>query len=148
MLGAHHAIRKLSRRRTSPFRAAEIVADDLRSFQVKDQYSGYLRKELTAQRDRHIADTRVHCCLFFINPTGHGLKPVSFDPDMFRLSDLIVDGPPIFSPLIAGCDSAAKVVGSGERGAGDCKVGFLDTGRAGLVQGKSKSIRLHGKLNL
>ncbi|KAJ9118228.1 hypothetical protein QFC22_004135 [Naganishia vaughanmartiniae] len=46
---------------------------------IKDQYSGYLRKELTAQRDRHIADTRVHCCLFFINPTGHGLKPVSLN---------------------------------------------------------------------
>ena len=28
-------------------------------------------------RDRYIPDTRVHCCLFFINPTGHTLKPVS-----------------------------------------------------------------------
>jgi septin family protein len=45
--------------------------------QIKDQHSAYLRKELTALRDRHIADTRIHCCLFFINPTGHTLKPVS-----------------------------------------------------------------------
>lgn len=43
---------------------------------IKDQYSTYLRKELTAQRDRFIPDTRIHCCLFFINPTGHSLKPI------------------------------------------------------------------------
>lgn len=41
---------------------------------VKDQHSLYLRKELTAQRDRHLQDTRVHCVLFFIEPTGHNLK--------------------------------------------------------------------------
>lgn len=28
-------------------------------------------------RDRFIPDTRIHCCVFFINPTGHTLKPVS-----------------------------------------------------------------------
>jgi septin family protein len=44
--------------------------------QIKDQHSAYLRKELTAMRDRYIADTRIHCCLFFISPTGHTLKPV------------------------------------------------------------------------
>lgn len=31
---------------------------------------------MTAQRDRFIPDTRIHCCLFFINPTGHTLKPI------------------------------------------------------------------------
>lgn len=46
--------------------------------QIKDQHSAYLRKELTAMRDRYIPDTRIHCCLFFINPTGHTLKPVSW----------------------------------------------------------------------
>ena len=35
---------------------------------IKDQHSAYLRKELTAMRDRYIVDTRIHCCLFFINP--------------------------------------------------------------------------------
>jgi len=44
--------------------------------QIKDQHSAYLRKELTAMRDRFIPDTRIHCCVFFINPTGHTLKPV------------------------------------------------------------------------
>ncbi|KAI9278872.1 Septin-domain-containing protein [Phascolomyces articulosus] len=43
---------------------------------IKDQHSAYLRKELTATRDRYIQDSRVHCCLFFITPTGHALKPI------------------------------------------------------------------------
>ncbi|RUS13748.1 Septin-domain-containing protein, partial [Endogone sp. FLAS-F59071] len=43
---------------------------------IKDQHSAYLRKELTAMRDRYIQDTRIHCCLFFISPTGHALKPI------------------------------------------------------------------------
>ncbi|KZW00586.1 septin ring protein [Exidia glandulosa HHB12029] len=43
---------------------------------IKDQHSSYLRKELTAQRDRHIQDTRIHCCLYFISPTGHNLRAV------------------------------------------------------------------------
>ncbi|KAK9375692.1 Septin-domain-containing protein [Lipomyces chichibuensis] len=43
---------------------------------IKDQHSAYLRKELTAQRERYILDTRIHCCLFFIQPTGHSLKPI------------------------------------------------------------------------
>ena len=43
---------------------------------IKDQHSAYLRKELTAQRERYILDTRIHCCLFFIQPSGHALKPI------------------------------------------------------------------------
>ena len=43
---------------------------------IKDQYSIYLRKELTAVRERHIPDTRVHVVLFFINPSGHSLRPI------------------------------------------------------------------------
>lgn len=27
-------------------------------------------------RERFIPDTRIHCCVFFISPTGHTLKPV------------------------------------------------------------------------
>lgn len=40
---------------------------------IKEQYSQYLRKELTAQRDRRITDTRVHAVLYFIEPNGKGL---------------------------------------------------------------------------
>lgn len=43
---------------------------------IKDQHSAYLRKELTAQRERYIQYTRIHCCLYFISPTGHSLKPI------------------------------------------------------------------------
>jgi len=41
---------------------------------VKEQHSQYLRKELTAQRDKFLPDTRVHCILYFIQPNGQKLK--------------------------------------------------------------------------
>lgn len=41
---------------------------------IKEQYSQYLRKELTAQRDRYIRDTRVHAVLYFLQPNGKGLS--------------------------------------------------------------------------
>ncbi|KAG0671395.1 cell division control protein [Kluyveromyces marxianus] len=40
---------------------------------IKEQHSQYLRKELTAQRERHIVDTRVHAVLYFIQPNSKGL---------------------------------------------------------------------------
>eukprot|EP00158_Paraphelidium_tribonemae_P003559 Partr_v1_DN26227_c2_g2_i12_m48601 putative Septin 3 len=38
---------------------------------IKDQYAMYLRKELSPTRDKRIADSRVHCVLYFIAPSGH-----------------------------------------------------------------------------
>lgn len=35
---------------------------------IKEQHSQYLRKELTATREPHIPDSRVHCILYFIPP--------------------------------------------------------------------------------
>lgn len=55
---------------------------------IKDQHSAYLRKELTAQRERYIQDTRIHCCLFFIQPTGHSLKPIDIVV-LKKLSDVV-----------------------------------------------------------
>jgi septin 3/9/12 len=55
---------------------------------IKDQHSSYLRKELTASREKHIVDTRVHCCLFFIAPTGHQLKPLDIAV-LKKLSDVV-----------------------------------------------------------
>lgn len=55
---------------------------------IKDQHSAYLRKELTAQRDRYIQDTRIHCCLFFIQPSGHSLKPIDIVV-LKKLSDVV-----------------------------------------------------------
>ncbi|OLL22245.1 Septin spn2 [Neolecta irregularis DAH-3] len=55
---------------------------------IKDQHSGYLRKELTAQRERYIQDTRIHCCLFFVQPSGHGLKQMDIVV-LKRLSEVV-----------------------------------------------------------
>ncbi len=43
---------------------------------IKDQYSLYLRRELTPNRDRQILDSRVHAVLYFVSPSGHGLAPL------------------------------------------------------------------------
>ncbi|TFK54631.1 GTP binding protein [Heliocybe sulcata] len=66
---------------------------------IKDQHSAYLRKELTAMRDRHIQDTRIHCCLYFINPTGHSLRPIDVIV-MKKLSEVVN-----VVPIIAKSDS-------------------------------------------
>ncbi|KAL8937805.1 MAG: hypothetical protein Q9211_003500, partial [Gyalolechia sp. 1 TL-2023] len=66
---------------------------------IKDQHSAYLRKELTAQRERYIQDTRVHCCLFFIQPSGHALKPIDIVV-LKKLTDVVN-----VVPVIAKSDS-------------------------------------------
>ncbi|KAG9047948.1 cell division control protein [Tulasnella sp. UAMH 9824] len=66
---------------------------------IKDQHSAYLRKELTAMRDKHIQDTRIHCCLFFINPTGHSLRSIDIIV-MKKLSEVVN-----VVPIIAKADS-------------------------------------------
>lgn len=66
---------------------------------TKDQHSAYLRKELTAMRDRQIVDTRVHCCLYFIRPSGHSLKPIDIIV-MKKLADVVN-----VVPVIAKSDS-------------------------------------------
>ena len=66
---------------------------------IKDQHSAYLRKELTAKRDRYIQDTRIHCCLYFINPTGHSLRPIDIIV-MKKLSEVVN-----VVPVIAKADS-------------------------------------------
>ena len=66
---------------------------------IKDQHSAYLRRELTATRDKFIIDSRIHCCLFFIAPTGHQLKPLDVQV-LKRLSDVVN-----VVPVIAKSDS-------------------------------------------
>ena len=39
---------------------------------VDQQYEAYLQDESGLNR-RHIVDNRVHCCLYFVCPHGHGL---------------------------------------------------------------------------
>jgi len=50
-------------------------------------------------RDRYIQDTRIHCCLYFINPTGHSLRPIDVIV-MKKLSEVVN-----VVPVIAKSDS-------------------------------------------
>lgn len=50
-------------------------------------------------RDRYIQDTRIHCCLYFINPTGHALRPIDVIV-MKKLSEVVN-----VVPVIAKSDS-------------------------------------------
>ena len=43
---------------------------------IDAQYEKYLQDESGLNR-RNIVDGRVHCCFYFINPSGHGSVPVS-----------------------------------------------------------------------
>lgn len=38
---------------------------------INGQYEQYLQEEILITRQRHIPDTRVHCCVYFVAPTGH-----------------------------------------------------------------------------
>lgn len=43
---------------------------------INRQYDIYLNEEISINRRIRIPDNRVHCCLYFIAPTGHRLKPL------------------------------------------------------------------------
>ncbi|XP_077996112.1 septin-2B-like [Glandiceps talaboti] len=45
---------------------------------IDEQFERYLQDESGLNR-RNIIDNRVHCCFYFISPTGHGLKPLDID---------------------------------------------------------------------
>jgi len=42
---------------------------------IDDQFEKYFKDESGLNR-RNIVDNRIHCCFYFINPAGHGLKPL------------------------------------------------------------------------
>ncbi|XP_028001406.1 septin-12 isoform X2 [Eptesicus fuscus] len=46
---------------------------------INGQYEQYLQEELLITRQRHIPDTRVHCCVYFVPPTGHSLRPLDIE---------------------------------------------------------------------
>ncbi|KAK3084955.1 hypothetical protein FSP39_022047 [Pinctada imbricata] len=50
---------------------------------VDRQFDQYYQAESGVNR-KNIQDTRVHCCLYFISPYGHGLKPL----DVFMMKQL------------------------------------------------------------
>lgn len=63
---------------------------------INEQYEKFLKEEVNIARKKRIPDTRVHCCLYFISPTGHSYVPdpllllawvqgVSFVPKDWRI---------------------------------------------------------------
>uniref|UniRef100_G1RFT5 Septin 12 n=1 Tax=Nomascus leucogenys TaxID=61853 RepID=G1RFT5_NOMLE len=46
---------------------------------INEQYERYLQEEILITRQRHIPDTRVHCCVYFVPPTGHCLRPLDIE---------------------------------------------------------------------
>ncbi|XP_043940939.1 septin-9 isoform X3 [Protopterus annectens] len=55
---------------------------------INHQYETYLQEEININRKKRIPDTRVHCCIYFIPPTGHSLRPLDVE-FMRRLSKVV-----------------------------------------------------------
>ena len=55
---------------------------------VESQYEAFLDAETRVNRITAMPDTRVHACLYFIAPSGHGLKPLDVE-FMKRLHDKV-----------------------------------------------------------
>ncbi|KAM6972177.1 neuronal-specific septin-3 [Aplochiton taeniatus] len=66
---------------------------------INEQYEKFLKEEVNITRKKRIPDTRVHCCLYFIPPTGHSLRPldVEFMKHLSRAVNII--------PVIAKSDT-------------------------------------------
>lgn len=62
---------------------------------INEQYEKYLSEEINISRKKHIPDSRVHVCLYFIAPTGHGLKPL--DIEFMKRLDKVVNVVPVIS---------------------------------------------------
>ncbi|XP_076667066.1 septin 7-like protein pnut isoform X4 [Andrena cerasifolii] len=54
---------------------------------IESKYEEFLNAESRVVR-RQIPDSRVHCCLYFVAPSGHGLKPLDVE-FMQRLHDKV-----------------------------------------------------------
>ncbi|CAL8332784.1 unnamed protein product [Merluccius merluccius] len=46
---------------------------------INEQYEKFLKEEVNITRKKRIPDTRVHCCLYFISPTGHSLRQLDIE---------------------------------------------------------------------
>ncbi|XP_064171300.1 neuronal-specific septin-3-like [Anguilla rostrata] len=55
---------------------------------ISEQYEKFLKEEMNIARKKRIPDTRVHCCLYFISPTGHSLRQLDVEV-MKRLSTVV-----------------------------------------------------------
>ena len=83
---------------------------------IESRYEEYLNAESRVHR-REVLDSRVHCCIYFIAPSGHSLKPLDVE-FMKRLHDKVN-----IVPVIAKADTMTpeeiirfkKQVSSGEQ---------------------------------
>ncbi|KAM7394147.1 hypothetical protein PAMP_020966 [Pampus punctatissimus] len=66
---------------------------------INEQYEKFLKEEVNITRKKRIPDTRVHCCLYFISPTGHSLRQLDVE-FMKRLSHSVN-----IIPIIAKADT-------------------------------------------
>jgi len=68
---------------------------------INEQFERYLQDESGLNR-RHIVDNRVHCCFYFVNSAGHGLKPldIEFMKQLHNKVNIV--------PVIAKADSLTK----------------------------------------
>ena len=57
---------------------------------VESQYEAFLDAETRVNRITAMPDSRVHACLYFIAPSGHGLKPLDVE-FMKRLHDKVMN---------------------------------------------------------
>uniref|UniRef100_UPI00398EEE1C uncharacterized protein septin12 isoform X1 n=2 Tax=Pristiophorus japonicus TaxID=55135 RepID=UPI00398EEE1C len=55
---------------------------------INEQYEKYLREEININRKKRIPDSRVHCCVYFVPPTGHWLRPLDIE-FMNRLAKIV-----------------------------------------------------------
>ncbi|CAD6186824.1 unnamed protein product [Caenorhabditis auriculariae] len=79
-------------------KSAKVIADYLET-----QFERYLQEELKVRRIlQFFEDTRIHACLYFISPTGHGLKAL----DLVTLRELAKRVNVI--PVIAKADTTCK----------------------------------------
>ncbi|VDD93301.1 unnamed protein product, partial [Enterobius vermicularis] len=79
-------------------KSAEVIVNF-----INEQFEKYLKEELKVKRClEYYDDTRIHACLYFISPTGHGLKALDV-VTMKRLSERVN-----VIPIIAKADTACK----------------------------------------
>ncbi|XP_068760544.1 neuronal-specific septin-3-like isoform X1 [Montipora capricornis] len=66
---------------------------------INEQFHKYLMEETSINRKPRVPDSRVHCCLYFIAPTGHRLRPI--DVEFMKRLDKCVN----IVPVIAKADT-------------------------------------------
>ncbi|RDD46993.1 Septin-7 [Trichoplax sp. H2] len=69
---------------------------------IQKRFDEYIQQESRIDREYHIVDTRVHCCLYFIPPTGHSLRPIDIEY-MKQLHDKVN-----IVPIIAKADTMTE----------------------------------------